>query len=463
MTSHFSRRALLASGASLTGLALAPPLRARTAAQRFPDSRALRRMIEPSLKQLGAAARVERLGQSAGGRPIDLVSIGNGPRAALIVGAPHPNEPIGCLTIVRLIERLAGDRAFRDRSGFTWHFIPAIDVDGLDLNAGWFRGPLTLERYFRDFFRPAFSVQPEYAFPLELPGYRFDAATPENLCWQRAIDIARPQLQSSLHGNDSSGAFYLLSRDDAALAATLSRQPAARGIAINDLGEPDSQLDRYAPGVFSFFEVGPWLRKQQQAGAKLSEIWSAGRSSAEFAAERFGTLSVTCEVPLWLDPRQFDRRPSRYNTTAVARLQLDQAAENLRLLTRAAPLLDATSSSPETHTLRLALNEALAALPGQKRALESHVHSDDRGNRVSLGDLVQLEPGTTAMRAPAMLARLARLERAPDIAAAAETILSRRIAAFQAATTLRPIPTPITTALQMASITTAMARLCAAR
>lgn len=459
MTSQFSRRALLASSAGLAGLALPAALWAGPAARRFPDSRTLMRMIEPSLKQLGPAARVERLGQSAQGRPIDLVSIGDGPRSALIVGAPHPNEPIGCMTIVRLIERLAGDRVFRERSRFTWHFIPAIDVDGLDLNAGWFEGPLTLERYFRDFFRPAFRAQPEYAFPLTMPGYRFDAPTPENLCWQRALDIARPHLQSSLHGNDSSGAFYLLSRNDPALAKTLSRQPAARGIAINDFGEPDSHLDRYAPGVFSFFEVGPWLRKQQQAGVSLSEIWSAGRSSAEFAAERFGTLSVTCEVPLWVDARQFSRKPSGYSAADIIRLQLEQASENLDLLTRASSLIDGASATPAAHALRGALKEALAILPGQIGELGRQLQHEDERQPVTFGDLVQLEPGTTAIRAPAMLARLGRLEGQRNLTAAAEAIVARRIIAFQASSRLSPVPLTVTTTLQSASITGAMAML----
>ena len=56
-------------------------------------------------------AVVERLGSSHEGRPIDLISIGRGSRAALIVGAPHANEPIGCATIIRLLAHLAQDRA----------------------------------------------------------------------------------------------------------------------------------------------------------------------------------------------------------------------------------------------------------------------------------------------------------------------------------------------------------------
>lgn len=459
MSMQFSRRRVLAAGASAAGIALLEPAWARSAAPRFPDSQRLAAMIAPSLKSLGPLARVERLGASQGGNPIDLITIGRGTRSVLIVGAPHSNEPIGCLTIVRLIERLAADQTFREHSGFTWHFIPAIDVDGLDLNSGWFTGPLTLDRYFRHFFRPAFSAQPEYAFPLVMPGYRFEASTPENICWQRAIEIARPQLQSSLHGNDSGGAFYLLSANRPDLAAALSRQPGETGIVLNDLGEPDSELDHYAPGVFSFFEVEPWLRKHQRAGANPAAMWTAGRSSAEFAAERFGTLSVTCEVPLWLDPRQKMAGLSRLSVDKVLRMQLAQADENLRLLDSAAPTLQSPGSTPEAEALALALREAAATLPGQKRAIEAQLMKQHRRTPMSVADLVQLEPGTSAMRAPAMLVRLCRLERRRAILRQAEHVLRKRIDFFQANTLLMPIPTYITTELQIRSIMTAMASL----
>jgi len=459
MTLQFSRRGLLDAAASVAGLAFIPPAWARGTAARFPNSRALAALIAPSIKMLGGAAHVERLGQSQGGRPIELVTIGSGPRSALIVGAPHPNEPIGCLTVVRLIERLATDRAFRESAGFTWHFIPAIDVDGLDLNAGWFSGPLTLDRYFRHFFRPAFSAQPEYGFPLDMPGYRFNAPTPENVCWQRAVEIARPDFQSSLHGNDSGGAFYLLSRNRPKLASALSQQPGRFGIALNDLGEPDSDLDHYAPGVFSFFEVGPWLQKRQRSGEAASDNWNAGRSSAEFAAERFGTLSVTCEVPLWRDQRQTMRGPSPYTLRDVLRMQLEQTDETLRLLDGATGLLEIRGSSLETTALVLALREAVASLPRQKRAIEAQIKEQNGGTPVSLADLVQLEPGTTAMRVPAMLARLARLTRQEKIALAAETVLRGRIDAFRVATSLTPIPSETTTALQARAVVTAMASL----
>ncbi|WP_447765807.1 M14 family zinc carboxypeptidase [Sphingopyxis panaciterrae] len=454
LSSHTSRRVLLASGVAAAGAGLVPRGWTRAPSFGFPDSRGLRAMIAPSLAALGSAARVERLGESEAGQPIDLISIGEGERSALIVGAPHPNEPIGCLTIVALIRRLASDRRFRERSGYRWHFIPAIDVDGLDLNAGWLGGPPTLSSYMESFFRPAFARQPEYVFPIDMPGYRFDTPTPENLCWQRAMEIARPSFQSSLHGNDSGGAFYLLSENRPALASRLSRQPQQAGIALSTLGEPDGGLRNFAPGIFSYFEVKPFLEEALRNGEPLERVWNAGRSSAEFAADRYGTFSVTCEVPLWEDARQFSDRPSKYTMADVQRMNLRQSTENAELLDRAKALLSHEYADGESRALALALQEAAALLESQIQSIEKNLRTSDAGQRVSNSGLVQIEPGTTSMRIPAMISRLARNQGDASVAAQALALLSERISHQNREAPLRVVPVAKSAGLQIKSILT---------
>lgn len=463
------RRTMLATAASAGAAWLAPPsLWARAgqgAGPHFFDGEGLATLIRPDLAALGKAAQVQRLGHSGQGRPIDLISIGSGERSALIVGAPHPNEPIGCLTVVALIRRLAHDRSFRERrspdgSRWRWHFIPAIDVDGLALNRGWFSGERTLERYIGHFYRPAFARQPEYGFPLAMPGYRFDGVTPEASCWQRAMEIARPDLQSSLHGNDSGGAFYLLSKDRPTLAARLSRQPETRGIMLNDLGEPDADLTRFAPGVFSYFEVEPYVARILREGGVVARLWNAGRSSAEFAAERYGTFSTTCEVPLWEDPRQRSTRPSGHMMADVHRMQLAQLEENGSLLDTAAPLIARPHADAESRALAESLAEAAVLTAQQRITLAAQLRTGAGEHApVSLADLVQLEPGATLMRAPAMLVRLAKLHGDCTTAAAVRALLARRIAAQKARAPLRPVPMEQAVALQIESITTAMTML----
>src|ERR1051326_5371247 len=85
-------------------------------------------------------ARVETVGVSPEGRPIELLPIGPGPRSALLVGVPHPNEPIGTLTLEFLCRLFCEDAELRARLDTTLHVVKVADPDGLVLNEGWFKG-----------------------------------------------------------------------------------------------------------------------------------------------------------------------------------------------------------------------------------------------------------------------------------------------------------------------------------
>jgi hypothetical protein len=154
--------------------------------------------------------RITPLGVSRLGRPIEMISLGEGDRDALIVGVPHPNEPAGAVTVERLIALLLHSE--RERRGYRWHFIKAIDPEGLRLNGGWLKKPRSPGNYLENFFRPALLRQPETTFPLDLPECRFSASTPENEAWQRALELTRPVLHASLHHCEFGGVFYTLSQ-----------------------------------------------------------------------------------------------------------------------------------------------------------------------------------------------------------------------------------------------------------
>lgn len=75
-------------------------------------------------------ARLETVGRSAEGRPIELLTVGHGRRPVLLVGAPHPNEPIGTLTIDFLARALCEQDELRARLDVTLYAIPVSDPDG---------------------------------------------------------------------------------------------------------------------------------------------------------------------------------------------------------------------------------------------------------------------------------------------------------------------------------------------
>lgn len=425
-----SRRRFLASAV----LALAASrLDARAPGDRLPTLAVLDREIRRITSALGGEARTERLGTSRGGRPIDLISIGRGSRSILLVGAPHPNEPIGLLTVLRLMERLSSDRVLRQDGGYSFHFIPAIDVDGVALNEGWIDAPLAPETYLRHFFRPAFAQQPEYSFPLAMPGYRFDAATPENICWQVALEHTRPLLQCSLHGSDNGGVFFFISERHQMIADRLTRMPGKYGLAINAVGEAGLGSESYAPGVLSEFDVKAMVAKAVAHGKDMAAMWGAGQSSSQFAREEYGTFSLICEVALWNDRRLYSTRASAMTMADVTRETLARLREDKGLL--ALPLC--ALGSPEGQALDASLDEARNAIDER---MEGWADDEKAANlRLSERDLVQYEPGLAAIRTVAMLARRARLSGDAAVAGRAQTVVNRRIGAQRAKAPLTPI------------------------
>jgi len=136
---------------------------------RLPDWREF-----PTLAELEATSRAlvaafpglvrrETIGRSAEGRPIELLIIGHGRHPALLVGVPHPNEPIGTLTLEFLCRLVCEDAAVRARLDATLYVIKVADPDGLVLNEGWLKGGFSPARYALHYYRPPHREQVEWA------------------------------------------------------------------------------------------------------------------------------------------------------------------------------------------------------------------------------------------------------------------------------------------------------------
>src|SRR3954454_23310645 len=122
---------------------------------------------------------VRRVGGSTLGHPILGATIGEGPRHALVFGFPHPNEPVGGLAAIQLVDLLCEDAELRGELDLTWHVVPCADPDGARLNEGWFAGPLQRSHYARHFYRPAPCEQVDWTFPFSYKDAYFDDALSE--------------------------------------------------------------------------------------------------------------------------------------------------------------------------------------------------------------------------------------------------------------------------------------------
>jgi hypothetical protein len=397
-------------------------------------------------------ARVERLGVSRSGRPIDLICVGGGPRAALIVGAPHANEPIGCATIVRMLSRLAVDRALRERSGWQWHFIPAIDIDGVALNERWFRGTRTLPSYLADFYRPPFRLQPEYAFPLEQPGYRFDTPTPENACWRLALEHVRPQLQCSLHGADTGGSFFIVSGLRPQLGTTLAGLAKSHGVTLNTIGDSSAQLGILGPGIFGFPDISSLIARAVASNKDPRQVWNAGDSSAGYSTRRFGTFNMVCEVPLWQDARERDPRSSGRSLADVLGEQISLVRADENLLRPLLPALAAKANSDTARALLASVEEAVVQSDAVVDELSENSATPAARRILAYRELVQYEAGTASFRTLAMAQRVARLADLQEVAALIGNALAQRLNSYQRAARLVSVPLSSSTNLQMAAI-----------
>ncbi|MGM7699007.1 M14 family zinc carboxypeptidase [Microbacterium sp. A84] len=252
---------------------------------------------------------LERIGTSRLGEPIRLYHVGEGNRSALIVGAVHPNEPIGSLTILHLLDQLLHDEPFREGLDTAWHIIPCADPDGMRLNEGWFGDPSDRERYAREFFRPAPDEQVEWTFPFDYKTAYFDAMMPETQALARAIDSARPDLYVPLHNSEGGGAYFYLSRAVPELHPLLHQVTASCGVPLH-AGEAEGAhftvLDQAIYEMGTLEDVYDWSEAQ---GFDPYPPGSAGDASTSYA-RKYNTLSLIAELPQFSDPAADDTTPT---------------------------------------------------------------------------------------------------------------------------------------------------------
>lgn len=196
-------------------------------------------------------------------------------------------------------------------------------------------------------------------------------------------------------------------------------------------------MTAYRPGVFSFPPV------------LTTPGWNAGNSSAGYAKDVFGTLSMTCEVPLWHDVRETSGEISQTTSAQVVDGRITQLREDHQLLADTLPSITAEDSF-ETHALMAALHDARLQAAAGVAALEEA--RPEPSSFLPVRDLCRLEAGTAALRSPAMLARLATRVGDDAARAAAERVLIERLDGVKRTTRLTPVPLERATSLQVAAI-----------
>lgn len=255
--------------------------------------------------------RTEVVGHSRAGDEITAVTIGHGAKNALMFAMPHPNEPIGSMTLEYLLTQLVSNTQLRERFDYTWTLIKCVDPDGARLNEGWFKGPFTATQYARHFYRPPGYLQVEWTFPIAYKDLVYDAPLPETEALMKMIERLKPEFIYSLHNAGFGGVYLYMSGELDGFAEPFYRLVENERLPLH-LGEPEMPMLRtIAPAIFnlpSTAEIYDFLA--ENGTPDPAALLTQGGSSFEYA-ERFCDPSVLiCEMPYWYSPAIDDTTPA---------------------------------------------------------------------------------------------------------------------------------------------------------
>lgn len=252
-------------------------------------------------------ASIRVVGKTRRGDPIELLTVKGGEKQAFVFGGPHPNEPIGTMTVEYLSRKLCEDAALREELGYTWHFIKSIDSDGMRLNEGWFKGPFTPTNYARHFYRPEPTEQVEWTFPIDYKTLHFNRPLPETEALMKVIDEVKPTLLYSLHNAGFGGVYYYITHDSPALYPLFHELPEWFGLAL-DLGEPEtSSAVPFAPAVYKWINMKDEYEHLAKLGVEDPATMVFGGGSSHGYAEKYGTYGLIVELPYYDEPRVNDQ------------------------------------------------------------------------------------------------------------------------------------------------------------
>jgi hypothetical protein len=256
------------------------------------------------------------IGNSNSGRPILCLKIGNSKKNALIFAFPHPNEPIGSLTVEFLSGYLAENPDIVKELGYTWYLIKAIDPDGAILNEGWFKGPFDPLKYAKNYYRPPSHEQIEWTFPIKYKKLVFSNPPPETQALMKLIEDLKPNFMFSLHNAGFCGIYWYVSHEIKEMFPELINFTKRENLPIHR-GEPETQyLKELNPAIYQLFGIQDTYDFLEENGVNdPQDLIKSGTSSDDYLSYKTNGKGFTlvCEMPYFYDKALDNDNPSLYN------------------------------------------------------------------------------------------------------------------------------------------------------
>ena len=299
----------------------------------IPDYKAFltaREMDESSIdlaKNYPDSVKLLNIGKSRAGSELYCLKIGSDEQKpnALLLGCPHPNEPIGAMMLEYLSLQLAKDEALRDAFGYNCYILKAWDYDGLCMNEGWLKGPFTIEQYAKNMYRPANHLQVDWTFPVKHRDYEFNAVLPETEAVMKLIDEIKPKFIYSLHNAGFGGVYWYISEAmPADVYEKMANSTERQGVPLH-MGEPEVPIVlELAPAIYRMGEITELYDfLYENMGPEAAGFLGMGHNSAGYGKGVCGAYSLLTELPFFFDDRISDLTPSSMKKGNCRLINLD--------------------------------------------------------------------------------------------------------------------------------------------
>ncbi|HRZ86095.1 MAG TPA: M14 family zinc carboxypeptidase [Candidatus Paceibacterota bacterium] len=279
--------------------------------------------------------KIKTVGKSENNHPIYLIKAGNGEKKAFIWGFPHPNEPIGSMSIDFLINFFGKNKDILKELGFTWYFIYSIDPDGMKLNETWFKN-VSLKNLFLNFYRPSSDRMVDWTFPIKYKNYKWKKPMKETKILMKVINNIKPDLMYPLHNSTYGGAYFFCNKK-------FSNKYYKRMIKLIKklkiplhLGEGEEEfVEEIIPPFFYEFGLKDYYTHEVKLKHNpLKTLNHGDNSSAYLVRVNPNAVSITGEVPYFYDKEIENSKISKKTRKEVWLEMLDKSDKNLKFFSK---------------------------------------------------------------------------------------------------------------------------------
>ncbi len=245
------------------------------------------------------SVEIFEIGKSREGSAINCLKIGEGKKNILFFGFPHPNEPIGSLTVEFMVRYLAENPEFTKNTGYTWYLIKAMDIDGAKLNEGWFKGEFDPYKFAKNYYRPPFHEQVEWSFPIEYKKLKFTEPTLETQALMKLMSDIKPIFNYSLHNAGFCGVYFYISEDIKPMCDEFVKLVEDEELPLHK-GEPETAFNvKLYPGIFKGLGIREAYDFYEEQGFIISDLIKIGAGSHDHLQKVVGSnvFTLICEMP----------------------------------------------------------------------------------------------------------------------------------------------------------------------